>query len=276
MLEIAMDDLKQAAVDFYNMTKIKIVLYDSGRNVLFSYPDTMCEFCTRIRSSQDLAKKCIDCDNVGFDMCDAIRAPYIYKCHLNLSEAIAPIYENGITIGYMMLGQVLLDTQREAALKAAKEIAPKHGLDTQKLLSELSGLKTVNNEFINSAVSMMSMCACYLYYNRIISNKADLLHLQLKQYIDTHLDEDLSVKRICNDFFISKSKLYTISNEFFGMGISDYIRNLRVEEAKKLLRKGNLQISQIAKQTGFADANYFSRMFKQTEGVTPMMYRNAL
>jgi len=83
-------------------------------------------------------------------MCDAIRAPYIYKCHLNLSEAIAPIYENGVTIGYMMLGQVLLDTERESVLKAAKEIAPKHGLDTQKLLSELSKLKSVDSEFINT------------------------------------------------------------------------------------------------------------------------------
>ena len=274
MLELATEKLAQAAKDFYNMTKIKIVLYDSARKVLYSYPENMCGFCSIIRSNNRLAEKCLSCDNIGFDMCDATRRPYIYKCHMNLAEAIAPICENGIIIGYMMLGQVLCDTEKKTVAEAARRTAPQYGIDTDTLLGELSKLRSVSSDFISSAVNMMSMCACYLYYNSIISIKTNVLHLQLKDFIDTHFSQDLSVKQICDHLFISKSKLYTLSNELFGMGVSDYIRKRRIEEAKKLLSKSSLQISQIASQTGFIDSNYFSRAFKKAEGISPRHYRS--
>lgn len=273
MLEVEMKELRKAVEDFYSITNIKIVLYDDRRNILYSYPEDMCEFCSIVRSNPKLAEKCLGCDNIGFDKCDQLRRPYIYKCHMQLTEAVAPIIENGLIIGYMMMGQVLSDTGAHSVSDCATETAKKYGLSAEKMLRGLNSLKIVDEKFIESAVSMMSMCACYLYHNNIVKNKSDLQTYQLMDYIETHLNENLSVKEICKKLFISKSKLYHLSQNAFGMGVSDYIRNRRLEEAKKLLCKTEKNIGLIAEETGFKDANYFTRVFKKSEGMLPSKYR---
>ena len=125
MLEVAMNELKKAAMDFYNITGTMIVLFDENRKLLYSYPETHCSFCQTIRSVPQLEKKCYECDKIGFDECDKTRKPYIYKCHMNLSEAIAPIIENDIIIGYMVIGQIMKDSSFDAVKKSAENISQK-------------------------------------------------------------------------------------------------------------------------------------------------------
>lgn len=100
MLEVAIEELKKVAMDFYNVAKIKIVLYDAECRLLYSYPQKMEGFCAAIRTNDVLAKKCFECDKIGFEMCRKNNKPFIYKCYMNLSEAIAPITENGVITGY--------------------------------------------------------------------------------------------------------------------------------------------------------------------------------
>lgn len=276
MLQIVAEELKTVARNFYNITGVKIVLYDNSRTPIYSYPETMCRFCELIRTNAFLTKRCLECDNLGFDICDSTRKPHIYKCHMNLIEAIAPIMENGVIIGYMMLGQLLSHRDAESAAVNLKTVSNKNNIDCSELLDGFNALKIVNEDFLNSAVSMMSMCACYLYYNRIIENKNDVLPLQIKNYIETHLGEKIGVKRLCDTFYISKTKLYQLSSCTFGMGISEYIRQLRIKKAKQLLLdSSDKSISEISYITGFDDPNYFSRTFRLIEGKTPKEFRKA-
>ena len=57
------------------------------------------------------------------------------------------------------------------------------------------------------------------------------------------------------------------------MGIAEYIRRRRLHKAKKLLKMTDLPISQIALAVGFADYNYFSRIYKKAYGKSPRYYR---
>ena len=273
MLEIAMAELAKASVDFYNMTGIKIVLYDENRNVLYSYPAGMCSFCDKVRTVGELSAKCISCDNVGFDVCEKTHKPYIYKCHLGLAEAIAPICENDIIIGYMMLGQILCEQDIQVAEMMSERTAKKYGFDKAEFLRFLSDVKIVSDDFINSAVNMMSMCACYLYCNKIIKNKTDVLSVQIEKYIENHICEELSLEELCRKLYLSRSRLYAISKSSFGMGISDYIRSKRIELAKKMLQTDEKPVNVIAAEAGFSDANYFTRAFKKETGLTPGEYR---
>lgn len=267
-----MEDLKKVLMDFYNLTKFKIVLYDSDRQVLYSYPEKMCKFCETIRTNEALAKKCIACDNIGFDICDETRKPYIYECHMSIIEAIAPIYSNEINVGYLMFGQIL-GTDRRKITAAAKRISDTCNLTfTDAMISEMT---VADEAYINSAVNMMSMCANYLYTNEIIRNNPNIFVYQLKEYIRTHLDTDISIESICRHFYISQTKLYKISKKNFHMGVSDYIRLQRIKKAKKLISNTEDSISQIALAVGIKDTNYFIRMFRQAEGITPLQYRKS-
>ena len=180
MLEIAANELKNATENFYHITGVMIVLYDKSRTLIYSYPEQMYGFCDQIRKVPKLAEKCLECDNRGFDICDKTKKPYIYQCHMNLLEAIAPIIENGIIIGYMMLGQLLSKHDIETVKEKVSLICDEYMLDREKLLSELKRIKTIDGRFIDSAVSIMSMCACYLYYNHIIKSKSSMLSYEIK------------------------------------------------------------------------------------------------
>ena len=276
MLEIAMNELVRASMDFYKLTGIKIVLYDENRNYLYSYPEEMCSFCETVRTISELSKKCISCDNVGFDVCEKTHKPYIYRCHLGLAEAIAPICENDIVIGYMMLGQILCEQDKEKAIESAVEICNRYNFDRGQMLDMLGRVRVVGEDFIASAVNMMSMCACYLYCNKIIRNKSDVISVLIEKYIDSHLAEDLGLDVLCGKLYISRSRLYSISKSCFNMGISDYVRKKRIEEAKNKLKGTDTPINVIAVEVGYIDVNYFSRIFKKETGYTPSAYRKSV
>ena len=220
--------------------------------------------------SKELAHKCKMCDEYGFDTCDKTRRSYIYKCHLDAVEAIAPIYAADINAGYLMFGQIRLD-EREFILKSAQQTNLLYGTNlTEDMIDEMT---EADENFINSAVNMMTLCASYLCSNGIIRSNANILTDQLKKYIEENLDTELNINTICNRFYISRTKLYQLSKQFFGIGISDYIRNERIKAAKKLLRKKDLSISEVASKVGISDYNYFIRIFKASEGITPLKYK---
>lgn len=272
MFEVSVEDLKKVFKDFYNLTHFMIVLFDSERNTLFSYPQKMCDFCSTVRTNEKLAQKCIECDNKGFDECDKTRKPSIYKCHMSVVEAIAPIYSNEMNMGYLMFGQILQKDYVDVK-KNAQEVSLEYGI---KLTDEmLSKMTIADDSYIESAVNMMTMCASYLYTNEIIRNNPDILIYQLKEYIKNHLESDLSTNALCKQFYISKTKLYKISTKNFGMSISAYVRKQRIKRAKKLIRSTDDSIAKIAETVGIPDSNYFIRIFKKEENQTPLSYRKS-
>ena len=273
MLDVMMPELIRATKDFYNIAGMKTVLYDADRRFLDSYPSSMCEFCKEIRKCPILTEKCFECDNHGFDVCDKTMKPYVYKCHMGLSEIITPIVENGIIIAYMMIGQILMEGDSDKVRELIDLAGEKYGVDKNALLSELDKINLSSRDFLESAIGVLSMCICYLYTNNIIVKRDGGLGAKLRKYIDFHIDGDLAVETLCKMLYVSKSKLYAVSRSEFGMGISDYIQEQRMKKAKKLLRETDNMISAIAATVGYADANYFTRAFKRETGMTPKKYR---
>ena len=72
---------------------------------------------------------------------------------------------------------------------------------------------------------------------------------------------------------MSKSQLQRFFKKSTRMTVSNYLAQLRVGNACALLLEGRLPMAQIAEQTGFRQAGYFSRQFKASKGLTPMEFR---
>jgi len=96
---------------------------------------------------------------------------------------------------------------------------------------------------------------------------------EVKDYIDSHFTEKLALDDLAERFFINKFYLSKIFKEQFGTSINSYLLQVRVTHAKRLLRFSELSIEQIGYECGVGDANYFSRMFKKIEGISPGEYR---
>ncbi|WP_312174979.1 helix-turn-helix domain-containing protein [Chryseobacterium sp.] len=92
-------------------------------------------------------------------------------------------------------------------------------------------------------------------------------------YIRKNLHQKLSIESIAKLAYVSKSNFFRMFKDELGTSPNEFILQERISRAKELLKSRN-SIKETAFQTGFSDANYFTRVFKQLVGVTPKNYQD--
>lgn len=101
--------------------------------------------------------------------------------------------------------------------------------------------------------------------------KRDLQNV--KDYLDQHYAEKISLDNLAEIFYINKFYLTRIFKEQFGLSVSNYLLSVRITHAKQLLRFSDFSIEKIGQECGIDDSNYFSRIFKRVEGISPGEFR---
>ncbi len=104
----------------------------------------------------------------------------------------------------------------------------------------------------------------------------DCLFRDILNYMEEHIADRLTIDRICHDHLIGRALLQKLFAENTGCGIIDYFSLMKINAAKQLIRKGELNFSQIAEQLGYNSIHYFSRQFKSITGITPTEYASGL
>lgn len=92
-------------------------------------------------------------------------------------------------------------------------------------------------------------------------------------YIKQHLAEKISVDELSAQAYMSKPNFYRAFKQEFGLSPIDYIIKERMRLAKRCLKNPALSITEICFKAGFSNLAYFTRMFRQLEGLTPTEYR---
>lgn len=110
------------------------------------------------------------------------------------------------------------------------------------------------------------------------SDNSFIIESQFLKKVNNILEKNLtntafSVADLCDQLFISQSKLYRKIMALTGMSPQQYIRSVRLQKAKELLQHTTQSIHSIAFDTGFSDPHYFSRIFKKETGMTPTQFR---
>lgn len=95
----------------------------------------------------------------------------------------------------------------------------------------------------------------------------------IKEYLDENYKEKINLEDLAEKFYINKFYLTRIFKEQYGCSISNYLQQKRITKAKQLLRFTDDSIETICMKCGIDDANYFGRLFKKVEGVTPGSFR---
>lgn len=96
---------------------------------------------------------------------------------------------------------------------------------------------------------------------------------EIKNYLDEHYTERISLEDLAQKFFINKYYLTRIFKEAYGFTINSYVLSRRITEAKRRLRFSEMTVDEIAAAVGMCDSSYFSRAFRKVEGVSPTEYR---
>lgn len=102
----------------------------------------------------------------------------------------------------------------------------------------------------------------------------DALMERIMKVINEHLsDPDFNVETLTKDVGISRAQLHRKMKEMTGISTSEFIRNLRLEQAAQLIREGKINITQVAFAVGFNNQTHFSTIFKKHFGMTPTEYK---
>ncbi|MBL0737828.1 AraC family transcriptional regulator [Flavobacterium sp. GN10] len=96
---------------------------------------------------------------------------------------------------------------------------------------------------------------------------------EVTEYIKQNLKENISLKSLSEKACMSTTSFYRFFKRELGMSPIEYILNEKIKCAKNLLKNPTLQINEVCYLAGFEDANYFIRLFKKYEGITPKQYQ---
>lgn len=96
---------------------------------------------------------------------------------------------------------------------------------------------------------------------------------QVKSFLDEHYKEKLSLESVASHFFIDKHYLARLFKEQYGVTLVTYLQQVRITHAKRMLRFTDKSIEEIGLECGIGELNYFSRVFKKLEGVSPSEFR---
>jgi AraC-like DNA-binding protein len=95
-------------------------------------------------------------------------------------------------------------------------------------------------------------------------------------YIHEHLTEKIAVDALSRKVYLSRNVFFKWFKEQFGITPLDYINNERIKLAKQLLADPRNSVGSVSMQCGFSDVNYFIRLFRKTEGITPKAYKDCI
>lgn len=99
---------------------------------------------------------------------------------------------------------------------------------------------------------------------------------KIKSYIESNYSENISLKSIAAQFYLNPVYLGQLFKKTYGVYFNDFLLQIRVNEAKKLLRQTDMRIYEVAEKVGFSNADYFVTQFEKIERMTPTEYRNKL
>lgn len=143
----------------------------------------------------------------------------------------------------------------ELSTKFAKQI---HSTDSSILLDKLHEKMVIEYCALVNSKS-------HIQYSTMISN--------VLNYIDFNLSQKLSLSVLAEYFHISPPYLSKIFKKEVKQTLTDYINTVRINASLRLLNSTNIMIRDVAAHVGIEDFNYFTKIFKNSIGLTPNQYR---
>lgn len=148
------------------------------------------------------------------------------------------------------------------------------------LLNQMYALAENASYIVNMELSQLLMSLLTLVMKETLhkqdsrnhaTSKVDLQ--SVKSYIDSHYMEPINLDHLAETFYIDKFYLTKIFKSQFDTTINNHLIQVRITKAKELLRFSQMSIEEIGQKVGIPEPNYFARVFKKVEGISPSVYR---
>jgi AraC-like DNA-binding protein len=162
--------------------------------------------------------------------------------------------------------QSLKETVRRRSLLPAKEASRFH----EGLLSAMEKAGTTQ-EMVTTFRTALEKCLRLMQGGS--DPGADRSIEKTRRFVGEHFRESIQTAKLAKKAGVSAATLSRWFKKSTGTGMELYVQNLRLEEAKRLLRTGSMPVSKVASSCGYGSSSYFTRFFKTKTGTTPQRYR---
>lgn len=154
----------------------------------------------------------------------------------------------------------------------------------QNMLREQEKMDSFSSDII---VSQLTLLLLYLLREsvqptgskvknaNVVQNENEIIR-QAQQYVAAHIREKLSVPMVANQVGVSASYLTVLFHKNLQISPGEYIRRIKLQESKQMIRENNLNFTQIASALQYSTVHHFSRQFKEKFGITPTEYAKSV
>ncbi|MBQ4153572.1 MAG: PocR ligand-binding domain-containing protein [Clostridia bacterium] len=257
--------------DFYEISGFRVSIHDIDFEEIYSYPSEISSFCKRIQEDGSVKVNCIKCDNGAFEKVRRTNKVYVYKCSSGLLEAVAPIYHYGILSGYLMMGQVRDGS--EANLDYIRNSCKSVFQSEKEALKYINAIPVISPEKLEAYIHLLQVIAEYLTQSNRINPGRENLAEAVKKYLHRNYNRKITLDELATHFGCCKSSIMNNFRQSFGTTVVEYLTKIRLEQAVGLICSTERSIKEIALSCGFADQNYFSRIFNSKYNCSPSEYR---
>ena len=260
-------------ISFLNSNGLYVTVHGKGISGLLEHNIHSNPFCLLVKTDPAAWHHCVVCQQRVFEESDK---DHIFgMCYAGMEEYV--FFVNNKTFisvsGYGI--------NRIQAEKRIYRVSQKYILDYSELLNVYdNGLKHQPEDIeelkiiINPLCHMISLLHLYLFDVPQPQQPSKNRTLDaIIFFISKNFMTNISLSDIAHACSCSESTICHLLKKHKGISAQKYISNLRIEQAKKLLKTSYLSVTDIALMCGFDNANYFSTAFKKEVGKSPSEYR---
>ena len=273
----AASELTEAGVCFYDLKEFFIL--DRKQFTMRHDMGHYCDFCIAARAMRDGRALCERSDRLeAVELARGYKEPFFHRCHMGLTELVTPLRWEQQLLGVVFFGQCRFagETNHERILQHVHA----NGGDPEMFAQYLQRLPEVRSKELMAVGRLTQLSVEHL----LLLHGEEVVHPQplsisgstfsrIKLYIDGNYMREISPGSICKTFFLNPSYLARLFHAQCGLTPTQYIIQVRLDKAKRLLQRTGLPVYEIAHNVGFRNANYFSRVFQHLEGCSPSEYR---
>lgn len=282
---MAQNEITQLIRSFKELTGVGICFYDTERFFRYhvngekEHTGHYCEFCNCAKLLEGGRKACEKSDRgEATELAKAYGEPFFFKCHMGLCELVVPVMKDERILGLVFLGQCRIEG--EDASENIKSAALAMGGDAEKFIDMYMALPNMKRSDLLAMGSLFS-----LYFSKlgdvaeffgnvgIATGESLTLGRRMANYIEYTYTHDISPCEVSAHFYINESYAARAFKRDMGMSLTQYIRKVRLDNAKRLLANTTASVGNIALNVGYSDANYFTRLFTREVGMTPTEFR---
>ena len=231
-------------------------------------------FCEAAKSTRKGYALCVKCKALANRKAVSEQKPFSGYCHCGLYEAAYPVVTDGVVRCIVYVGNLCPD-QEEAFRRltrtcrltgaplplmagemehAEREVAPEEAMEIARLIGS----------FIELLCREAPPAGGAPYHWAVET---------LVEYLYRHYAHPLTLKDLAAAYYLNEKYVGRLFKSQTGKSFHEFLNDIRMEHAQRLLRDSSKSVTEIAFDCGFESIGYFCRLFKKREGISPIAFR---